>query len=106
MQNSSGAVGDVAPEATAFWNRKSLVNLMVMGEWRDPAQSERNRADIRAAWDQVAPFTAGYYSNLNDADKSTVSPNFGANYPRLQALKKKYDAGNLFRLNSNITPAA
>jgi hypothetical protein len=29
----------------------------------------------------------------------------GANYPRLQALKKKYDAGNLARLNSNITPA-
>ena len=106
MQNSSGAVGDVAPEATAFWNRKSLVNLMVMGEWRDPANSEHNRADIRAAWEQVAPFTAGYYANLNDAEKSTVSPNFGGNYPRLQALKKKYDPTNLFRLNSNITPAA
>jgi hypothetical protein len=105
MQNSSGAVGDVAPGATAFWNRKSLVNLMVMGEWRDPANSERNRADIRAAWNQVAPFTTGYYANLNDAEKATVSPNSGDNYPRLQALKKKYDSGNLFRLNSNITPA-
>jgi FAD binding domain/Berberine and berberine like len=104
MQNASGAVGDVAPDATAFWNRKAICNLMVMGEWRDPAQTDRNRADIRAAFDGLARFTAGYYVNLNDADKSTVSPNYGDNFPRLAALKRKYDAQNLFRLNSNIAP--
>ena len=105
MQNASGAVGDVAPDATAFWNRKAIGNLMVMGSWRDPAETERKRGDIRAAFDGFERFTAGYYVNLNDADKSTVSPNYGGNYPRLAALKKKYDPANLFRLNSNITPA-
>jgi len=105
MQNASGAVADIAPEATAFWNRKVLANLMVLGEWGDPADTERMRAAVRAAWDQLAPYTAGYYVNLSDAAKDTTSRNYGANYPRLVKLKKKFDPKNLFRLNSNVSPA-
>ena len=105
MQNASGAVGDIAPEATAFWNRKAVANLMVLADWGDPADTERMRAAVRATWDQLAPFTAGYYVNLSDAAKDTASRNYGANYPRLVELKKKFDPTNMFRLNSNISPA-
>jgi FAD/FMN-containing dehydrogenase len=104
MQNASGAVGDIAPQATAFWNRKAVANLMVLADWGDPADTERMRAGVRAAWDQLAPFTAGYYVNLSDAAKDTASRNYGANYPRLVQLKKQFDPGNLFRLNSNVSP--
>jgi hypothetical protein len=31
---------------------------------------------------------------------------YGKNYERLVALKKRYDPGNLFRMNLNIPPAA
>ena len=40
MQNASGAVGDVAPQDTAFWNRKSMANLMILGTWKNPAATE------------------------------------------------------------------
>ena len=104
MQNASGAVGDIAPDATAFWNRKAVANLMIMTEWGEAAETERMRAAVRTAWDQVAPFTAGYYVNLSDAAKDTTSRNYGANYARLVKLKKKFDPQNNFRLNSNVSP--
>ena len=31
---------------------------------------------------------------------------FGANYARLQAIKRKFDPNNLFRFNPNVRPAA
>jgi FAD/FMN-containing dehydrogenase len=105
MQNASGAVADVAPTATAFWNRESMANLMILGTWKNPADTERNRATIRALWDKIAPFTAGFYTNLSDADQASTNRNFGENYARLSQLKRKYDPGNLLRLNSNIAPA-
>jgi hypothetical protein len=106
MQNASGAVGDVRPTDTAFWNRKSLANLMILGTWKDPAHTERNVAAIRAAWEKIAPFTAGFYTNLSDADQTSTNRNFGDNFARLAKIKHQYDPGNLLRLNSNIAPRA
>jgi hypothetical protein len=33
-----------------------------------------------------------------------VEATYGTNYARLQAIKTKYDPGNLFRVNQNIAP--
>jgi hypothetical protein len=106
MQNASGAVGDVKPTDTAFWNRRSMANLMIFGNWKDPARTEHIVSTIRAAWEQVAPFTAGFYTNLSDADQKSTNRNFGDNFERLAKIKHQYDPGNLLRLNSNIAPKA
>jgi hypothetical protein len=61
---------------------------------------------MRAAWREIEPLTRGFYTNLADADGTTVAyhENYGANFPRLVALKTKYDPENLFRLNANVPP--
>jgi FAD/FMN-containing dehydrogenase len=105
FQNSSGAVADIEPTASAFTHRRSIVNMMMAGSWPDAADNEAGRATVRANWDKVARFTEGYYVNLNEADQKATDRNYGANYARLAALKKKYDPLNLFRLNANIQPA-
>lgn len=106
FHHSGGAVGDLAPADTAFPHRQAIGNLMMSGAWPDASDNDRNRATVRANWDKVARFTAGFYVNLNDADQKGTDDNYGSNYSRLAGLKKKYDPGNIFRLNANVRPAA
>ena len=101
-----GAIGDVAPTATALAHRRELYQLLMSASWKDAADNEAGRARVHAAWDKCSQFTGGFYVNLNSADQKAVDDNYGPNRARLAALKKEYDPANLFRLNANIRPAA
>lgn len=105
FQNANGAVADVPQAATAFSHRNAIANMMLWGHWHDASYNEQGRAMIHANWDKLAPFTDGYYVNLNDADPKGTDRNYGPNFTRLAALKKQFDPLNLFRLNANIKPA-
>ena len=59
----------------------------------------------RAQYKRIEPLMGGYYDNI-DFDRDEKAGNFGPAYPRLKQIKARYDAGNLFRLNSNIDPGA
>lgn len=109
IQQSGGAVGRVAPDATAFPNRKGKYWLMVNSFWRNPADNGNERiARARAAFGKVVePHVVGFYVNsMAEDDYAKVDENYGANYARLVRLKNKYDPKNLFRLNANVKPTA
>jgi FAD/FMN-containing dehydrogenase len=95
----------VAISATAFSHRGALADMLLVGHWDDPAYNEQGRAMLRANWDKLAPYTEGYYVNLNDADPKGTDRNYGSNFRRLSEVKRRFDPLNLFRLNANIKPA-
>ena len=104
-----GAVSRVAPQATAFWGRGASHTMLAFAFWRVPPGegAAESTAWVRGAWAQLEPHTRGNYVNLTSTDdrEARVHATYGDNYARLATLKKRYDPGNLFRLNANIKPA-
>jgi FAD/FMN-containing dehydrogenase len=105
-----GMATRVPPEATAFRHRRHGYSLLVLSQWRESADTERNIAWTRETYAAMEPFTRGErYLNFLDGDDVSpagVREAYGANYDRLTAVKAAYDPENFFRLNVNIAPAA
>ena len=49
---------------------------------------------------------SGYVNFLTEDEGERVAASYGSNYPRLQAIKRRFDPANVFRMNLNIEPAA
>lgn len=106
-QQSGGAIGRVADDATAFAHRYSTNGPMAIASWNANVDPEPHIAYLRSYWNTITPFTHGFYTNVvEDATQQATNRNFRGNYDRLVALKTQYDPGNLFRLNANVEPAA
>lgn len=102
---AGGAVKRVDELATAFPHRNAETMLIVAGGWTDPEHDAEAIALAREWFSQLEPFTGGYYSNI-EYDGDEAAGNYGPAYERLSEIKAKHDPMNLFRLNSNIAPAA
>lgn len=107
FQHCGGAGARVPDEATAFAHRYAIANMMTVVAW--PAGDKDPSPHIEAArtyWKTLEPFTRGFYVNdmAREVTAKAINENYRGNYPRLVALKSKYDPTNLFRLNANVTP--
>ena len=101
---AGGAMNRVGDVDTAFPHRNAQTMLSVGGGWTDPEMDGEAMALGRDWFSKLAPFTGGYYDNIQ-SNPETVASNYGPAHKRLSKIKGQYDAGNLFRLNSNIAPA-
>jgi len=106
LQQLHGAAARVDPSATAFPHRGDRYDCLILSQWPDPADSERNAAWTGELFDALGPFlaTGVYVNNLGDEGDDRVKQAYGPNYDRLAALKTAYDPTNLFRHNQNISP--
>ncbi|HZD52136.1 MAG TPA: FAD-binding oxidoreductase, partial [Woeseiaceae bacterium] len=105
-QQSGGAIGRVADDATSFAHRESKHNLLSFVRWDFGADPTEHIRYIKANWQHLEPYTQGFYVNDSfERSQAELNANYRGNYPRLSKIKRKYDPTNLFRLNANILPA-
>jgi len=106
FQQSGGAIGEVASDATAFAQRDSIANMFCVVAWPEEADASPNIEYIRRYWATLEPATDGYYTvDTADESRAVRHGNYQGNFPRLLEIKRRYDPTNLFRLNANINPA-
>jgi FAD/FMN-containing dehydrogenase len=96
------ALGPVAYRGAAF-------NVSAMAVWADAANDDEHIAWARETAAAIEPWSlGGGYANYMQADEplERVRAAFGGEaFERLQALKRRYDPGNVLRRNQNIPPA-
>ena len=102
-----GAAARVAPDATAFAHRDLPWDIVIAAQWTDSADSPRHRDWARDTEQNLLPFAsrAHLLGALDAESQDVINTAFGANLPRLAAIKAKYDPANFFRVNQNIRPA-
>lgn len=104
----NGAAQRVAKDATAWNYREANFSQVIVGVDPDPANKDKVKQWSRAYWRAMHPFSAGgaYINMMMDEGQERVMAAYRDNYPRLAAIKRKYDPQNLFHVNQNITPAS
>ena len=105
FQHSGGAIGRVAPDATAFPHRKSRLNMFAVVTWGLDRDGAPHTKYVKDYWAKLQNFTDGYYTNeVAGEPQRQVDENYQGNIGRLVQVKNKYDPTNLFRLNANVKP--
>jgi FAD/FMN-containing dehydrogenase len=111
FQRLHGSASRVPVNATAFPHRYDHHVVWISPVAEQAALDEQMIGWTHDCWDALRPFAdrAVYVNALDDGaseGEARVREAYGANYPRLQALKRAVDPGNFFRQNSNIRPAS
>jgi len=107
LRHIGGAMGRVSSDATAFPHRDANYMATIIQSWPAGSDSRQHIAWSRAFWRAIRPHATGVYVNfLAEEGEDRIVEAYGeANHNRLARIKRRYDPGNLFRLNQNIKPA-
>lgn len=99
-----GAIGAVAPDATAFVHRKTMFSMQIYLEGDASTNHDDAMAWMTAFGDKLRPYTSRFaVPNYIDADqKDWPSAYYGSNLARLVAVKQKYDPQDVFRFAQSI----
>jgi len=108
LEYYGGAAGRVPNDATAYAHRHLPWDILFIAQWSDLALTNTHRDWARSGEEALRPFSenAHLLSALDVEGEDVIKGAFGSNFPRLAAIKKKYDGTNFFRVNHNIDPGA
>jgi FAD/FMN-containing dehydrogenase len=102
-----GAINRVSPTDTAFAHRDALFLVSLDTSWADRDEPAVVRANLR--WlaelrEALAPYlTGGAYQNFADPDlPDWRTAYYGANYPRLLEVKRRFDPDGVFGFAQGI----
>jgi hypothetical protein len=103
----NGAAGRVGKGDTAFSFRDARFAEVIVGVDPEPANNPRLVQWAKDYWLALHPHSAGggYVNMMMDEGEDNVKAAYRDNHVRLAQVKRRYDPGNLFRVNQNIRPA-
>jgi len=104
-----GAAHRVGKDETAWGARGATWSMVIAAIDSSPSHAGALKQWGKSYWEAIHKFNGGGgYVNfmMDDEGEERVKASYGHNYPRLQAIKKKYDPANLFHVNQNILPAS
>jgi len=102
----NGAAGRVGRNDMAYSFREATFAEVIVGVDPDPANADIITKWCKDYYDALHPYSAGgaYVNFMMEEGQERVQATYRDNYPRLAAIKKKYDPKNFFRVNQNIHP--
>jgi len=108
IESLHGAPKNADEALGALRFRQASFNVSAMAVWQEPAHDEAGIAWARETAAAIEPWSfGGGYANYMQADEplERVRAAYGADaFERLQALKRRFDPGNVLRRNQNIPP--
>jgi FAD/FMN-containing dehydrogenase len=99
-----GVAGRIADDATAYPHRQTRYTMNIHGRWQQRAEDEKTMAWVRGLYECSAPLSRGsvYVNFVPEAGEKRPVGAFGANEPRLQRIKTKFDPTDMFRSNVRV----
>jgi FAD/FMN-containing dehydrogenase len=100
-----GPLNRLAESHSAVGNRDAVSVFNIAASWENTEDDKTNIEWARAAWADMRRFsTGGTYINFLTEEEGgeRIHAAYRNNYERLVEVKRKWDPGNLFRINKNI----
>jgi hypothetical protein len=93
LQQMHGVASRIASSATAFPHRAEQYDFLILSQWSDATDSDRNIEWTRALFQAMQPHLeeSVYVNNLGEEGPGRVKAAYGENYNRLATIKSAYD---------------
>jgi Berberine and berberine like len=107
VEHCHGAIGAVAPDATAFALRRNPYHFEILAFWDDAERTADNLEWADRFLAATSPFSTGevYVNSLDEGEAHRIREAYGPNFERLRRIERKYDRTNFFQCNQNIPPS-